>query len=84
MQPCQRREGFLDNPVQTRIRQLAPDVGDDRHVMDDIAQRGRLDEQHTADDTRFRQSERFPLDFDNHIGQFGAERPVMARFKLPL
>src|SRR5262249_24123143 len=45
MNPNQRREGFLNDPREPRLRAVPPRLGQRRHVMDHIAERGGLDEQ---------------------------------------
>src|SRR5215213_3239989 len=45
VQPYQRRKSFLHHPADTRAWPVAARIGHGRHVMDHIAERGRLDEQ---------------------------------------
>jgi hypothetical protein len=45
MNPNQRRECLLNDPGEPRLRALTPRLGQRRHVMDDVAERGSLDEQ---------------------------------------
>src|SRR5262249_52472667 len=44
--PYELREAFLDEPVDLRVGIFAPDVGDDRHVVDDIAKRRHAHDQY--------------------------------------
>ena len=45
MQSHERRERLLDHPGKPRLRQPPPRLGQRRHLMNDIAERRRLDEQ---------------------------------------
>ena len=45
MEADQRRERLLHHPGEARAGQPAPRLGERRHVMDHVAERGGLDEQ---------------------------------------
>jgi hypothetical protein len=48
----QAGRSFLHHPGEARVGQMAPRIGHGRHVMDDVAERGRLDEQNLGHDRR--------------------------------
>jgi hypothetical protein len=48
MQAHQRRECLLNHPGETRVRPVRARLGHSRHVMDHVAERGGLDEQHVG------------------------------------
>ncbi|MPN58837.1 hypothetical protein SDC9_206553 [bioreactor metagenome] len=45
MQAGNRRKDVFHAPVDGRLREMSPDVADDRQIVDDIAERRGFDEQ---------------------------------------